>query len=81
MDGSALAQLKSLRVEVSHRLSRSCIQCQAFRSEQGQATVEYLLVIGVLVVALAAAFCQRQLFEALAYVFNAIAVQVSLPYP
>jgi Flp pilus assembly pilin Flp len=81
MDGSALAQLKFLRMAVSHRLAGSWIQRQAFRSEQGQATVEYILVIGVLVVALAAAFYQRELFEALARGFNTIARQVALPYP
>jgi Flp pilus assembly pilin Flp len=81
MDGCTLAQRKSLRLAVSHRLAGFWIQRRAFRSEQGQATVEYLLVIGVVVVAVAAAFYQRQLFEALALVFNSIAYTVSKPFP
>lgn len=81
MDGSTLAQLMSLRMAVLHRFAGYCIQRQLFRCEQGQATVEYLLVIGVVVVAVAAAFYQRQLFEALALLFKAIADQVARPYP
>ena len=81
MSGSTFVNLKSIRIAVSHRLLGSWFKPWAFRSEQGQATMEYLLVIGVVVVAVAAAFYQRQLFEALALVFNVIAEQVSRPYP
>lgn len=50
-------------------------------STSGQTTVEYLLAIGVIGVAMAAVLLTGGLFEALADLFNQIAGRIALPVP
>ncbi len=50
-------------------------------SISGQTTVEYLLAIGVIAVAMAAVLLTGGLFEALADLFGQIATKIALPVP
>ena len=51
------------------------------KSNSGQVTVEYLLAIGVVAVAMAAVLSSGVLFEALADLFNQLSDKIALPYP
>ncbi len=50
-------------------------------SQRGQTTVEYMLAIGVIAVAMAAVLMTGGLFEALANLFNELAERVAAPDP
>lgn len=50
-------------------------------STRGQTTVEYLMVVGVIVVAMAAIMLSGGLFEALASLFKQISTAIALPAP
>jgi Flp pilus assembly pilin Flp len=49
--------------------------------EKGQTTVEYVLAIGVIAVAMAAVLSSGILFEALADLFDQLARKIALPMP
>jgi Flp pilus assembly pilin Flp len=48
---------------------------------RGQTTVEYLLAIGVIAVAMAAVLSSGVLFEALADLYNQLSTKIVRPYP
>ncbi len=48
---------------------------------RGQTTVEYLLAIGVIAVAMAAVLSSGVLFEALADLYNQLSIKIVRPYP
>lgn len=58
-----------------------CRLCQPLAGNRGQTTVEYLLAIGVVAVAMAAVLSSGVLFEALADLFNQLSDKIALPYP
>jgi len=52
-----------------------------YRTMRGQTTVEYLLAIGVIAVAMALVLLSSGLFEALAELFDKMATKIARPYP
>jgi Flp pilus assembly pilin Flp len=56
-------------------------QRSSFSGIRGQTTVEYLLAIGVIAVAMAAVLSSGVLFEALADLYNQLSTKIVRPYP
>lgn len=60
---------------------RSQAMRQWVANESGQTTVEYLLTIGVVGVAMAAVLLGQELFNALSDLFDQLATLIALPMP
>lgn len=70
--------LQNIRTNLIEFLGRPCPFLAGIR---GQTTVEYLLAIGVIAVAMAAVLMKGGLFEALAELYTELADKISAPDP
>lgn len=65
------------KAKSNHNLAR-CLT-KLLPATQGQTTVEYMLFVAIIVVAMAGSL--SLVFEALAYLFNGLGSLISKPYP